>query len=122
MMPSTADKILETATALFLAQGYAGTSMSALAKACGIQKASLYHHFDSKEAVLFACLQSGYSDPVDRMRAAAMDKERSFADRLEPLIDAVYGGIVESDVGDFPDLCGSGDRKRCIRDHGQRDA
>lgn len=96
---STADTIVETATALFMAQGYAGTSMSALAKASGIQKASLYHHFESKEAVLFACLQSGYADHVARMRQAATNSNLSFCERLSPLLDAVYGAIVESNAG-----------------------
>ncbi|MEO1199307.1 MAG: TetR/AcrR family transcriptional regulator [Pseudomonadota bacterium] len=97
--PPTRDRIVETATALFLETGYAGTSMSMLAQAAGIRKASLYHHFDSKEAVVFACLQSGYSDHVDRMRAATLDVRLSHAERLEPMLDAVYGAIVESNAG-----------------------
>lgn len=96
---STADTIVETATTLFMAQGYSGTSMSALAKTSGIQKASLYHHFESKEAVLFACLQSGYADHVGQMRETATDSTLSYRERLKPLLDAVYGAIVESNAG-----------------------
>ncbi|WP_375568939.1 TetR/AcrR family transcriptional regulator [Ahrensia marina] len=99
VLVSTADTIVETATELFLAQGYSGTSMSALAKASGIQKASLYHHFEGKEAVLFACLQSGYADHVEQMREAAVDNDLSYRQRLKPLLDAVYGAIVESNAG-----------------------
>lgn len=97
--PTTQARIIETATELFLKLGYAGTSMSALAKASGIQKASLYHHFESKEAVLFACLQNGYSDTVDCMREAAERADISHTDRLGPIFDAVYGAIVESNAG-----------------------
>ena len=95
----THDRILETATALFLKQGYGGTSMNALAKACGIQKASLYHHFQSKEAVLFACFQRGYQETVERMRAAADRADISFADRLDRVLDEVYNAMVESGAG-----------------------
>ncbi|WP_420337859.1 TetR/AcrR family transcriptional regulator [Roseibium sp.] len=95
----TSDRIIKLATELFLKQGYAGTSISALASAAGIQKASLYHHFPSKEAVLFACLQSGYADHVERMRRAAGDTSLSHSERLEPVLDAVYGAIVDSNAG-----------------------
>jgi TetR/AcrR family transcriptional regulator, cholesterol catabolism regulator len=33
-------------------RGYHKTSMDAIAAAVGIQKASLYHHFESKEAIV----------------------------------------------------------------------
>lgn len=95
----THDRILETATRLFLETGYAGTSMSALARACGIQKASLYHHFESKEAVLFACFQRGYTATVERMRAVAERTDLSHAARLPLIVDEVYNAIVESSAG-----------------------
>ncbi|MBV6656716.1 MAG: TetR/AcrR family transcriptional regulator [Devosiaceae bacterium] len=95
----TPDRIVETATQLFLETGYAGTSMSALAKACGIQKASLYHHFESKEAVLFACFQTGFAETVERMRSAAERTDLSFQDRLPLVLDEVYAAIVSSGAG-----------------------
>ncbi len=97
--PSTQDRIVDTATALFMELGYAGTSMSALAKACGMQKASLYHHFESKEAVLFACFQNGYAENVEHMRAVAEQHDRPYADRLDDMIDGVYRGVVHSTAG-----------------------
>ena len=51
-----------SAVTLFLARGYAGTSMADLAEACGIQKASLYHHFASKDALFVACVTEGYEE------------------------------------------------------------
>ncbi len=52
--------ILERATQLFLERRYAGTSMSAIADACGLRKASLYHHFLSEEALFTACVTEAY--------------------------------------------------------------
>lgn len=50
------DEILEKASKLMAEQGYAFTSMSQVAEACGSSKARLYHYFPSKEHVLFEIL------------------------------------------------------------------
>lgn len=49
---STKQKILEAALDLFSIQGFEATSISQIASAVGIQKASLYSHFASKQAIL----------------------------------------------------------------------
>lgn len=54
---STRQEILDAALALFSVQGYAATSISQLAGAVGIRKASLYSHFESKQAILDALIQ-----------------------------------------------------------------
>lgn len=46
------EEILDTAAAVFASSGYVGTSLKDIADACGIQAGSLYHHFDSKEAIV----------------------------------------------------------------------
>ena len=46
------ERIQRTALHLFATAGYGKTSMAHIAKACGMQKASLYHYFPSKEEVL----------------------------------------------------------------------
>lgn len=43
--------ILDAAEQLFLARGYAGTSMSEIAKASGVTKSLIHHHFGSKQAL-----------------------------------------------------------------------
>lgn len=48
--------ILDTAARLFAAQGFARTSIAALARACNCSKALLYHYYASKEAILYALL------------------------------------------------------------------
>ncbi len=54
-----ADEILELASRLFYEQGYQGVSMRALAREAGIQGGSLYHHFPSKEAMLYRITEYG---------------------------------------------------------------
>lgn len=53
----TRARILRAAAMLFHARGYEGTSMKAIADVVGIQKSSLYHHFSSKDELLFEILQ-----------------------------------------------------------------
>jgi AcrR family transcriptional regulator len=45
--------INNVAVDLFFRKGYFATSVSEIARGCGIQKASIYHHFSGKEELLF---------------------------------------------------------------------
>jgi AcrR family transcriptional regulator len=51
---SRGDDILRISTELFDQHGYANVGMRAIADAVGIRPASLYHHFASKEEILYA--------------------------------------------------------------------
>lgn len=55
-MAAMKSNITEAAVELFYRKGYYATSISEIARACGIQKASIYYHFASKEALLFAIM------------------------------------------------------------------
>lgn len=50
-------QILDAAANLLAERGYHKTSMDAIALAVGIQKASLYHHFKNKQALVLALHQ-----------------------------------------------------------------
>ncbi len=49
--------ILKTAAEFFANTGYDRAAMSQLAIACNISKASIYHYYNSKEALLFGILE-----------------------------------------------------------------
>ena len=55
---NTKQEILDAALELFSVQGYEATSISQLAEAVGVRKASLYSHFENKQAILDALIQS----------------------------------------------------------------
>lgn len=55
---TTKQEILDAALDLFSVQGYEATSISQLAEAVGIRKASLYSHFENKQAILDALIQT----------------------------------------------------------------
>jgi AcrR family transcriptional regulator len=52
------DRILSHAVKGFAQEGYVSASMSSLAQVCGVSKATLYHYFANKEAILFGVLDS----------------------------------------------------------------
>jgi AcrR family transcriptional regulator len=67
-------EVLDAASRVMSAYGYAGTSMSALVNATGIPKSSIYHHFGSKAGLLaevmaegargfFAAMQEAHREP-----------------------------------------------------------
>ena len=55
---NTKQEILKAALELFSVQGYEATSISQIADAVGIRKASLYSHFDSKQLILDTLIQT----------------------------------------------------------------
>jgi AcrR family transcriptional regulator len=57
--PSSRDKILDVAEALFARRGYAGVGLRELADAAGLGKSSLFHHFRSKTQI--------YGEVLDRV-------------------------------------------------------
>src|SRR5215471_11095231 len=79
------EEILETAASLFASSGLR-TSLREIADACGILPGSLYHHFDSKDAIIVELVQR-YRDDLDRVAKEALDPagapdERSIEDRV----------------------------------------
>jgi AcrR family transcriptional regulator len=55
-------QILDAAGEVLAATGYVGTSLKNVADACGILPGSLYHHFDSKEAIAVELLRRYHAD------------------------------------------------------------
>jgi TetR/AcrR family transcriptional regulator, cholesterol catabolism regulator len=83
-VPSESRKdILRAAARLFQERGYDATSMQDIASALNFSKAALYHHFESKEEILFQIMSYGMdifeekvlaavaeiADPEERLRA-----------------------------------------------------
>jgi AcrR family transcriptional regulator len=66
---SMKDTIRQAAIDLFYRKGYFAASISEIAAASGIRKASLYHHYESKEALLFAILKETMDDLMAHLEA-----------------------------------------------------
>jgi AcrR family transcriptional regulator len=63
----TRDEILEAAAQIFGQKGYHATSMSDIASAVNLQKASLYHHINSKQEILLSLLDEALDILTARM-------------------------------------------------------
>ncbi|HMB81464.1 MAG TPA: TetR/AcrR family transcriptional regulator, partial [Vicinamibacterales bacterium] len=70
-----------TAAQLFRDRGYDATSVSDVARALGMTKAGLYHHFESKEALLFEIMMYG----LDRVKDEVIVPVRAIRDPEERL-------------------------------------
>jgi len=82
---STAELVLARAVALFSTAGFEGTSMRQIASAVGIQPASLYNHYSSKEEILWAIVQRSL-DTILTGQERALASEASTVERLRAFV------------------------------------
>lgn len=68
--PGTRGKILHAGLALFAEAGFAGTSIRAIAQRVGINSATLYAHYPSKEQVLADLVLIGHRELATRLTSA----------------------------------------------------
>lgn len=87
------EEIVAEATRLFAERGYEGASMGDLAERVGLRKASLFHHFASKDA-LYATVLRELMENVKSAIVAAAVAEGSFAERLDALSDGLTDVLV----------------------------
>jgi AcrR family transcriptional regulator len=67
----TLRRIAETGLKLFIAHGYEGTTLEAIAEAAGISRRTFFYYFKSKEEVLLAWQGSGF---VEALRPAMLEE------------------------------------------------
>ena len=79
-----ARRIESAARRLFASRGYSGTSMSEIAAAAGVSKATVFHHYRSKRALYEALLGDAFA---------------GFREQLIPLLDT--GRDLEASLRDF---------------------
>lgn len=77
--------IIEAATRIFSERGYHAASMSDIADAVGIRKASLYHHVRKKEDLLFAIHEALVDELIDETLAVS-SSSLSPADKVRELL------------------------------------
>ena len=83
----TRTKILNSAQRLIQTRSFEGFSFQDIADEVGIRKASLYHHFDSKDAVAIAVLKRGADWVTGQLDAT---KELAPPERLERYFDLFH--------------------------------
>ena len=86
------DEILDQATRLFAERGFAGCSMNDLAEAVGLRKASLFHHFPSKDLLYGAVLERLVME-LGSSIAAAVTPGGPWEEMLDRMTDGVVGAF-----------------------------
>lgn len=79
------EMILERAAALFARGGYPGTSMNQVAEACGLSKATLYHYFRDKYALLVS-IADGHVSRLQGIVDEALAQEEAPQGQMRVLI------------------------------------
>ena len=80
---------METALELFSVQGFEATSISQIASAVGIRKASLYSHFENKQVILDALEQKVLEQYEEHSLFANADWEKDAGNLPQTSDDAV---------------------------------
>jgi AcrR family transcriptional regulator len=98
--PSTREAILDAAERRFADQGFAGASVRDIARDVGLRnQASLYHYFESKEALYEAVLARGVDALLPLWQAAGIAIDASGGDArtgaMGAYLDRVFDYLVE---------------------------
>ena len=88
--------LLDVAARAFAERGYDGASLSHIAEQAGLRKASLYHHFPTKEALYEAVMRQLVTDLQNLIGEADL-ATGDFATRLDRL-----GGLVIDTLAERP--------------------
>jgi AcrR family transcriptional regulator len=97
----TRQRILATASHLFVERGYASTSIRDISEQLGLTKGSLYYHFASKQDLLVALL-APLLDALDAFVAAARATGEVSYDLVRRLVDVLdeHAPMVRSLIDD----------------------
>jgi AcrR family transcriptional regulator len=79
------EEIVQAAARTFARDGYAAVGMRDVAEAVGIRGASLYHHFGSKEEILYAICLTVTEEP-NELNLPLLDAPGTPAERLAALV------------------------------------
>jgi AcrR family transcriptional regulator len=87
-------QIIEAATAVFAEKGFDGATMAEIADEAGINKATIYLYFDSKDALIRAIAEQVFAQELADLQAACASPGTA-AGRLNAFYKALIAGELE---------------------------
>lgn len=89
--------ILQTAEAVFAEKGYHETSMDEIAARVGVAKGTVYQHFASKEALVFALFERQL-EAYQQMVEQVVSQDLSARAKLESILLQTYQGVLHKQM------------------------
>jgi AcrR family transcriptional regulator len=86
----TATRILDAAEALFAARGFAGVSVREIAGQVGLNQASIYNHFEGKQALYEAVLERGLHPILELLGESAAGRGPQGEELLDAVLDRLW--------------------------------
>jgi TetR/AcrR family transcriptional regulator, transcriptional repressor for nem operon len=93
------DEIILIALDVFRNKGYYNTAMSDLAEACGLQKGSFYHYFESKEILMLEVLKKVRSSLQKHVFDIADDESLSAKEKMQKILLKLGKWLLEKNGG-----------------------
>ena len=94
------ERLLAAAKALFLARGYAATTVDAICEKAQLTKGGFYHSFESKEDLVLAVLDWSLGRSVQLLasgphaqRADPVEKALAFLEHMEKCAPELWSGV-----------------------------
>jgi AcrR family transcriptional regulator len=94
-------RVLDAAAKVFSENGYAGTTMRAIADKADLKAASIYYHYKSKNDMLTAMLDQGMNSVIESVsqRLEGLPEGTSGLERIQTAIHAHLSSTIEN--GDY---------------------
>lgn len=92
--PSSRDKILDVAEALFARRGFSGVGMREVADTVGLGKSSLFHHFRTKTQLYFEMLDRVLGRIEERLTPVLASPAQPL-DKIDAGIDTLIDALAE---------------------------
>lgn len=96
----TKDIVLETATRLFIKEGYKNVSMDDVAKACNVTKATIYYYYPTK-GELYTSALIAMMDRIKLSILQILEQPKPFKERLEQLVEIHLSATIDIDMKNF---------------------
>jgi AcrR family transcriptional regulator len=96
-----AESILDASLAVFCRYGFRKSSMQDIAKECGISRAALYLHFNSKEDVFRAGSQRAHAQVMRLVNEELLSANKNVLGRIENALFAFMQGLM-SEISSSP--------------------
>ena len=88
---SRRDIIFREAARLFREKGYSGSTLRRLANRSGVKGGSIYHHYSSKQEILYTIMEQTMTNLINRVQLAIKDESDPLTSR--PAVNARLGKV-----------------------------